>query len=253
MKVLAFNGSPRAKNGVTDMILQQFMAGAREAGAETETIYLAKKKINYCTGCLSCWLVHPGTCIHKDDMAEILEKRTEADMLVHASPVYVDGFTAQMKTMLDRCITLGQPFVVERNGHSRHPGQERYRRKAKAKMVLVSTCGFGEVDNFEPIIFHMKAIARNMAGEYLGELIHPMGPALQMVQQIAPEKAKPILEAFYRGGFEAVSENAISEETKKAASRSIMSIGEFTAMVNKMAREMIEQNRAKEEARASRT
>ncbi len=248
MKVLAFNGSPRAKNGATDIILQQFMAGAREAGAETETIYLAKKKINYCTGCLSCWLVHPGTCINSDDMAEILEKRTEADMLVYASPVYVDGFTAQMKTMMDRCITLGQPFIVKHSGHSRHPGQEKYRRRARAKMVLISTSGFGEIDNFDSIIFHMKAIARNMAGEYIGELIHPMGPALQIMGQTHPEKAKPILEAFYKGGFEAVSENAISEETQKAAATPVMSIKEFTEMVNKLAKETIEENRAKQEA-----
>ena len=248
MKVLAFNGSPRAKNGVTDLILQRFLAGAREAGAETETIYLAKKKINYCTGCLSCWLVHPGTCIHSDDMAEILEKRTAADMLIYASPVYVDGFTAQMKTMMDRCITLGQPFIVEHKGHSRHPGQEKYRRSKRAKMVLISTCGFGEIDNFDSIIFHMKAIARNMAGEYLGEIVHPMGPALQIVGQSDPERAKPVLEAFYRGGLEAVSDNAISEETRKAAAVPVMSIKEFTEMVNKVARDTIEENRAKREA-----
>ena len=36
MKILAFNGSPRMKRSNTDQILQPFLEGARQAGAETE-------------------------------------------------------------------------------------------------------------------------------------------------------------------------------------------------------------------------
>ncbi|MBU2548041.1 MAG: flavodoxin family protein, partial [Proteobacteria bacterium] len=223
MKVLAFNGSPRTKAGATDLITQRFMDGAAEAGAEIETIYLSKQKINYCSGCFACWMVHPGVCIHKDDMAEILDKRTAADMLVFASPVYVDGFSAQMKTMMDRCMPLGTPFIVERDGHARHPGQARYKRKSPAKMVLITTCGFGEMDNFEPIVMHMRAMARNMAGEYLGDLVRPMGPALLMLAGMDPERAGPVLDAFRQAGYEAVSENLIRPEVREAAARSIMS------------------------------
>ena len=45
MKFLAFNGSPRGTNGNTDQILQPFLEGAREAGVETETVYLKDKQI----------------------------------------------------------------------------------------------------------------------------------------------------------------------------------------------------------------
>ena len=44
MKILAINGSPRGKKSNTDRILQPFLEGAREAGADTETIYLKGKK-----------------------------------------------------------------------------------------------------------------------------------------------------------------------------------------------------------------
>jgi multimeric flavodoxin WrbA len=40
MKVLAINGSPRGARGNTERILQPFLEGAREAGAETEVVYL---------------------------------------------------------------------------------------------------------------------------------------------------------------------------------------------------------------------
>ncbi|MFH2131681.1 MAG: flavodoxin family protein [bacterium] len=83
MKVLAFNGSPRMKMGVTDKILQTFIQGAESAGAETETVYVAKKNIKFCTGCFNCWFKHPGKCIHDDDMMEIRIKIKAASTLVH--------------------------------------------------------------------------------------------------------------------------------------------------------------------------
>jgi multimeric flavodoxin WrbA len=46
MKVLAFNGSPRMKKGVTDSLVERFLQGAASAGAQTETVYVAKHKIN---------------------------------------------------------------------------------------------------------------------------------------------------------------------------------------------------------------
>ena len=89
MKILAVNGSPRGPRGNTDCVLQPFLEGAREAGAETETVYLKDKQINTCLGCFTCWTKTPGVCVHKDDMPELLDKLREADIVVHATPLYV--------------------------------------------------------------------------------------------------------------------------------------------------------------------
>ncbi|MBA4380669.1 MAG: flavodoxin family protein, partial [Anaerolinea sp.] len=67
MKIVAFNGSPRGRKSNTDRILLPFLEGAREAGAETEVIYLQGKKINHCLGCYTCWTKTPGVCVHKKD------------------------------------------------------------------------------------------------------------------------------------------------------------------------------------------
>ena len=49
-----------------------------------------------------------GTCVQKDDMAEILKLFQEADVLVLATPIYFYGITAQMKTFIDRTYPIWQ-------------------------------------------------------------------------------------------------------------------------------------------------
>ena len=49
-----------------------------------------------------------GTCVLKDDMAEILKMFQKADVLVLATPVYFYGISAQMKTFIDRTYPIWQ-------------------------------------------------------------------------------------------------------------------------------------------------
>ncbi|MDO4200026.1 MAG: flavodoxin family protein [Clostridia bacterium] len=100
--VLILSGSPR-KNGNSELLCEEFLRGADEAGHEVEIVTLFDKKINYCKACYYCE-GHGGTCVIKDDMAEILEKISEADVIVLASPVYFYSICAQMKAVIDRCV-----------------------------------------------------------------------------------------------------------------------------------------------------
>ncbi|HEY3420620.1 MAG TPA: NAD(P)H-dependent oxidoreductase [Methanomassiliicoccales archaeon] len=45
---------------------------------------------------------HNGVCSQKDDMAKILDKMIESDIIVMATPVYIYTMDAQMKTFNDR-------------------------------------------------------------------------------------------------------------------------------------------------------
>ena len=85
-KVLILSGSPR-KGGNSDILCDEFARGAQEAGNEVEKIRVASKKIHPCSACYYC-RDHGGECVHKDDMAVILQKMIDADVLVLASPVY---------------------------------------------------------------------------------------------------------------------------------------------------------------------
>ncbi|MDD1687098.1 flavodoxin family protein [Methanoregula sp.] len=99
-RVLILSASPR-KGGNSDLLCDQFMKGAIEAGNQAEKIHVPDKNINFCTGCLTCQS-NGGECVHDDDMGEILEKMIRADVLVLATPVYFYNMDAQMKVLIDR-------------------------------------------------------------------------------------------------------------------------------------------------------
>lgn len=44
-----------------------------------------------------------GICTIKDDMAQILDKMSDADVIVLASPVYFYSVDSQIKAVIDRC------------------------------------------------------------------------------------------------------------------------------------------------------
>lgn len=78
------------------------MRGALEAGHKVEKINIAQKNIGYCRACYACR--ETGACVIKDDMAEILQKMIDADVLVLASPVYFYSIDAQLKAVIDRTV-----------------------------------------------------------------------------------------------------------------------------------------------------
>lgn len=101
-KVLIISSSPR-KGGNSDILCDQFAQGARAAGQQVEKVRLAELRLGFCRGCGACYESH--RCVQKDDMAPLLDKMLEADVIVLASPVYFYSLCAQMKMMLDRCVS----------------------------------------------------------------------------------------------------------------------------------------------------
>lgn len=101
-KVLILSGSPR-KGGNSDILCDQFAKGATEAGNQVEKIRVADQKIAPCHACYYC-RGHKGECVIKDDMAEVLQKMIDADVIVLASPVYFYSIDAQLKAVIDRTV-----------------------------------------------------------------------------------------------------------------------------------------------------
>lgn len=101
-KVLILSGSPRM-GGNSDILCDQFAKGAQETGNRVEKIRVADKKIGYCHACYYC-RDHAGVCAIKDDMAEVMQKMIDSDVIVLASPVYFYSVDAQLKAVIDRTV-----------------------------------------------------------------------------------------------------------------------------------------------------
>lgn len=228
MKILALNSSPRKNRGGTALLLNTFLEGAKEAGAEIDLVYVDDLKVNSCLGCFTCWVKTPGQCVHKDDMADLLTKHQTAEVLVLATPVFCDGMTSTLKAVLDRTIPLVQPFFEVRDDHCRHPhsGDQKIN-----KVVLVSVSGFTELDNFNPLVAHVKAYCKNLNSEFVGAILRPMGAQLQAFKQMGIQ-VDDIFKAIKQAGRELVQAGSIKPNTQKIISREIVPRDEYIKAIN---------------------
>ncbi len=101
--ILGIMGSPR-RGGNSEILLDQALAGARSAGADTEKIVLSLLNVQGCTHCGGCW--DTGECTIKDDMELFYSKFKEMQAIIVAAPLYFLGPPAQLKAVIDRCETF---------------------------------------------------------------------------------------------------------------------------------------------------
>ncbi len=228
MKVVVINGSPHGNQGNTALILNPFIEGMASAGAEVEVFLTKEMEVKPCLGEYHCWVKQPGECFQDDDMKTLIPELLTANVLVLATPLYVDGMTGPLKMVVDRIIPLGQGQVELRDDHCRHPGHSKIQN---AKLALVSNCGFWELDNFDALVAHVKAMSANLNRTFAGALLRPHGPALRaMLQQNAP--VTDIIEAARMVGRQLVTEGQISQDTLDTISRPLLPRDQYIAIAN---------------------
>jgi len=238
MKVLAINCSPKMDKGITALILNPFLDGMREAGADVELVHTKKLDIGPCLGRLECFV--RGACIQKDDMQTLLPKLQDADVWVFATPVYWGGVAGGMKNLIDRMTPFGNPVFGIRDGHSYHSLREDVKR---GEAVLVSSCGFWELDNFDGSINYMKTFCRQAEREFAGALLRPHSmPFAGMLKMGKP--VGDVLEAAKDAGREFVKNGRISAETLKTIGRPLMPLEAFVEVANQKWQEAIDSGRS---------
>jgi len=192
-------------------MVEAFLQGARAAGAETENIFLARKKIHSCAACFSCWLKTPGKCALHDDMAELLSKCEASDIIVFATPLYVDNVTGLMKNFMDRMIPVADPYFEKDAG-----GECRHKSAAKVpRIMVISNCGFPEQSHFQVLKLLFRRIARNMNTELIAEIYKGGGSVLAEKSfwlWLPLRRYKALLQ---KAGREVVTNGKISEELQR--------------------------------------
>jgi multimeric flavodoxin WrbA len=99
--VVGIVGSPR-RDGNTQVLVSEILAGARAAGATAESVFLADLTIRECDGCHACW--RGAECSKADDMNALYPRLADSDVIVFGTPVYWYAPTALMKAFLDRFV-----------------------------------------------------------------------------------------------------------------------------------------------------
>lgn len=238
MKLLAVNGSPRRDKGNTHRILAPFLEGAKEAGAEIDLIYLQDKKIRPCLGCFNCWFQTPGECIQKDDMAQLLPLLREAEYGIFATPLYVFSMTAQMKAFFDRSIPNYEPYIKIKNNRCVHLPRGDHKTKG---MVLISSCGFQELFNFDPLVENFRVLTEVGDLELAGTLLRPHAEIFPLFEGLAPDKVKPIYEAARNAGKELVEKGRVSKELADKVAEEIVPLEGFCEAANNYFDQAMEQ------------
>ena len=194
MKALGIHGSPR-RGGNTELLLQEFLRGCREAGAEVEEVFLRNLKISPCLEIYACQ--KDGQCPIKDDMKPLYGKLTEAEILAVASPIFFYAVSAQLKAMIDRCQAMWAKKYLLNQPVS--PGG------GKRKGIFLAVGGSKGAKNFDGALLTMKyffdALDRTLDRVLLykeidgrGEILrHPsaMAEAHALGKKIVEESSEP--------------------------------------------------------------
>ena len=154
MKVLVLNGSPKREDSDTLHITRAFLDGMRDVSQQDVTILHAiDRHIEYCGGCFSC-MRNGGSCVHDDDMRDILDQILESELLIWSFPLYCYGMPAPLKAILDRTLPLSS-MAMRKVG-------ERYEHVEQAdlshlRFLMICGCGFpNSRHNFEPAVAQFK-------------------------------------------------------------------------------------------------
>ena len=106
-------------DGLTASAKDRILNGLADAGVSVEEIHLNRKKLEHCRACGNGWGTcrTNGTCVIRDDFAEIYRTLADADGIVWISAVYWSDMTECFKAFFDRlrrCDATHNHFLAEK-------------------------------------------------------------------------------------------------------------------------------------------
>lgn len=178
-RVLGFVGSPR-RGGNTEMLTDEALRGARDAGAETEKIRLSERTIKPCLGCLEC--LERGECVQRDDFTALRKMMLESPLWFLGTPVYFFAPSGQLKTFIDRWISI--------------PRDKTEGKRALGIVTLEDTTA----ETARTTVEVLDQTVRERRMEFLGAVV---APHLLNIGDV--ERHPEYLEAAYQAGGDAAS------------------------------------------------
>jgi multimeric flavodoxin WrbA len=170
--VLGINGSPRP-HGNTAALMQAFLNGARDLGAETILLDGTTMDISGCNACNECQ--NTGICVVPDEMTKVYEAIQRADVVVLGTPLFFSGMSSQLKAVIDRCQCLWQ---AARQGSG-----------LTTKRGYLLAVGAMENANFKNVLSEVRSFCIAVGISYKGEItvsgVESEGDMLSRVEDLA--------------------------------------------------------------------
>lgn len=151
MNILVIESSPH-RHGSSNLLAESFIRGAGEAGHTVTVFDAGYADLHPCLGCDACGM--SGPCVQNDDMAKLREMLLETDMAVFVTPLYFFGFSAQLKTVIDRFYSFNGKLTSK-----------------KLKTALIAAAWDSNPWTMEDIKAHYETLCRYLDFENMGEIM----------------------------------------------------------------------------------
>ncbi len=233
-RILALNASHRGPRGYTHFLLDLLLQGAREQGAHTELVDLARLEITPCRACEACHTPKRRLrCLmeERDDVAGLFQRMRRADLIVYGTPVYVFGVASRLKTLWERMYGVCdvRRLCLTRSGLIFHHVDSLCTKP----LAAVICCDSLEAAIPANAVHHFRTYARFMDAPLAGILVRN-GAALAGHGDPQAVRRFPALESVYRAyrraGAELALRGRISRRTRARANREIVPLPAFALL-----------------------
>ncbi|WP_224984715.1 flavodoxin family protein [Geomonas agri] len=165
VKVVAIVGSYR-KGGMVDQVVDAVLAGATDAGAQVEKVYLLDTHVEFCTNCRLCTQSPGGArgiCPIADEMARVLDLVDGCHALVLASPTNFGSVTALTKRFVERLVCYAYwPWGVP-------APKVRSKEKPRRAVLVAASAAPGFLARlFTPVVKTLKQSAELLGATCVG-------------------------------------------------------------------------------------
>jgi NAD(P)H-dependent FMN reductase len=189
-RALGIVGSPR-RSGNTEILVDEALRGAQEAGAHVERVILSELDVAPCQACGRC--LSTGECAQRDDAPTLLEQMRRSQVWVLGTPVYWSGPSAQFKAFLDRWYGARRVAFEE------------------PRAILVVPMGEPATGYADCTVQTVRTALAYLEVELFATVLAPG------VWELGEVREHPdVLEAAYRAGWEAVTGKPAQESAEEA-------------------------------------
>lgn len=236
MHVMALNASPQRSRSLAMLILEPFVQGLDEGGAEVDLYHLSDLQVGPCLECHDCWFKTPGHCVVQDDVSMLLRKLQAADLCVLSTEIGLGGVSAPLKNLMDRSLPLLEPTMELRDGRSRHKLRQG---QSKQRVVLVASCAHWEANCFDLAVAQTRLWCEHTGRSFSGALLRPHAYALPHMMWLGKDTSR-VVDAAREAGLAYARGGEPPDDLLKGVAAELMEARVYVRHMNQVTAQALE-------------